>query len=82
MSKPRLPGLVIEIPDLPEFLRKPQEEILAKIREVLLHRSYATQRSQLARCDNVRFAPEGDSCVFTQKGRPLLHVRFVAMKQG
>jgi hypothetical protein len=82
MSKPRLPGLVIETADLPEFLRKPEEEILAKIREVLLHRSYVAQRAVLAKCDDVEFAPTRDSCVFTRKGRPLLHVRFVALKTG
>lgn len=80
MSKPRLPGLVIEVDDLPAFLRRPEEEKLAKIREVLLHRSYAAQRAQLAKCDNVRFAPEGDACIFTRKGGALLHVRFVPLK--
>ena len=79
MSKPRLPGLVIEVEDLPAFLAQPEEAKLAKVREVLLHRTYAHQRAQLAKCDNVRFAPEGDACIFTRKGGPLLHVRFVAL---
>jgi hypothetical protein len=36
---------------------------------VLLHRAYAVQRAQLAKCDGVQFSPDRDSCVFAAKGR-------------
>jgi hypothetical protein len=50
----RLPGLVIEVEDLPGFLTKPDEDILQHVRAVLLHRAYAVQRAQLAKCDGGR----------------------------
>ncbi len=79
MSK-RLPGLVIEVESLPEFLAKSDEDILQHVRSVLLHRAYAVQRAQLAKCDGVQFSPTKDSCVFAAKGRALLHVRFAQLK--
>ena len=79
MSK-RLPGLVIEVEDLPGFLAKPDEDILQHVRSVLLLRAYAVQRAQLAKCDGVKFSPTKDSCVFSAKGRALLHVRFAQLK--
>jgi hypothetical protein len=79
MSK-RLPGLVIEVEDLPGFLAKSDEDILQHVRAVLLHRAYAVQRAQLAKCDGVQFSPTKDSCVFAAKGRALLHVRFAQLK--
>ena len=79
MSK-RLPGLVIEVENLPGFLAKPDEDILQHVRSVLLHRAYAIQRAQLAKCDGVQFSPDRDSCVFAAKGRALLHVRFAQLK--
>ena len=79
MSK-RLPGLVIEVEDLPGFLAKSDEDILRHVRSVLLHRAYAVQRAQLAKCDGVQFSPTKDSCVFSAKGRALLHVRFAQLK--
>ena len=79
MSK-RLPGLVIEVENLPGFLAKPDEDILQHVRSVLLHRAYAVQRAQLAKCDGVQFSPTKDSCVFSAKGRALLHVRFAQLK--
>ena len=79
MSK-RLPGLVIEVEDLPGFLAKSDEDILQHVRAVLLHRAYAVQRAQLAKCDGVQFSPTKDSCVFSAKGRALLHVRFAQLK--
>ena len=79
MSK-RLPGLVIEVEDLPGFLAKSDEDILQHVRSVLLHRAYAVQRAQLAKCDGVQFSPTKDSCVFSSKGRALLHVRFAQLK--
>ena len=79
MSK-RLPGLVIEVENLPGFLAKPDEDILQHVRSVLLHRAYAVQRAQLAKCDGVQFSPDRDSCVFAAKGRALLHVRFAQLK--
>ena len=79
MSK-RLPGLVIEVEDLTGFLAKPDEDILQHVRSVLLHRAYAIQRAQLAKCDGVQFSPDRDSCVFAAKGRALLHVRFAQLK--
>jgi hypothetical protein len=79
MSK-RLPGLVIEVESLPEFLAKSDEDILQHVRSVLLHRAYAIQRAQLAKCDGVQFSPTKDSCVFAAKGRALLHVRFAQLK--
>jgi len=79
MSK-RLPGLVIEVEDLPGFLAKSDEDILQHVRSVLLHRAYAVQRAQLAKCDGVQFSPTKDSCVFAAKGRALLHVRFAQLK--
>ncbi len=79
MSK-RLPGLVIEVENLPGFLAKPDEDILQHVRSVLLHRAYAVQRAQLAKCDGVQFSPTKDSCVFAAKGRALLHVRFAQLK--
>jgi hypothetical protein len=79
MSK-RLPGLVIEVENLPGFLAKSDEDILQHVRSVLLHRAYAVQRAQLAKCDGVQFSPTKDSCVFAAKGRALLHVRFAQLK--
>jgi hypothetical protein len=79
MSK-RLPGLVIEVEDLPGFLAKSDEDILRHVRSVLLLRAYAVQRAQLAKCDGVQFSPTKDSCVFSAKGRALLHVRFAQLK--
>jgi hypothetical protein len=79
MSK-RLPGLVIEVEDLPGFLAKSDEDILKHVRSVLLLRAYAVQRAQLAKCDGVKFSPTKDSCVFSAKGRALLHVRFAQLK--
>jgi hypothetical protein len=79
MSK-RLPGLVIEVEDLPGFLAKSDEDILQHVRSVLLLRAYAVQRAQLAKCDGVQFSPTKDSCVFSAKGRALLHVRFAQLK--
>ena len=79
MSK-RLPGLVIEVENLPEFLTKSDEDILQHVRSVLLLRAYTVQRAQLAKCDGVQFSPTKDSCVFSAKGRALLHVRFAALK--
>ena len=79
MSK-RLPGLVIEVENLPEFLAKSDEDILQHVRSVLLLRAYAVQRAQLAKCDGVQFSPTKDSCVFSAKGRALLHVRFAQLK--
>jgi hypothetical protein len=79
MSK-RLPGLVIEVENLPEFLAKSDEDILRHVRSVLLLRAYAIQRAQLAKCDGVQFSPTKDSCVFSAKGRALLHVRFAQLK--
>jgi hypothetical protein len=79
MSK-RLPGLVIEVEDLPGFLAKSDEDILQHVRSVLLLRAYAVQRAQLAKCDGVQFSPAKDSCVFSAKGRALLHVRFAPLK--
>ncbi len=79
MSK-RLPGLVIEVESLPEFLAKSDEDILQHVRSVRLHRAYAVQRAQLAKCDGVQFSPTKDSCVFAAKGRALLHVRFAQLK--
>jgi hypothetical protein len=79
MSK-RLPGLVIEVENLPEFLAKSDEDILQHVRSVLLHRAYAVQRTQLAKCDGVQFSPTKDACVFAAKGRALLHVRFAQLK--
>ena len=79
MSK-RLPGLVIEVESLPEFLAKSDEDILQHVRSVLLLRAYAVQRAQLAKCDGVQFSPAKDSCVFAAKGRALLHVRFAQLK--
>ena len=79
MSK-RLPGLVIEVENLAGFLVKPDEDILQHVRSVLLHRAYAIQRAQLAKCDGVQFSPDRDSCVFSAKGRALLHVRFAQLK--
>ena len=78
MSK-RLPGLVIEVENLAGFLAKPDEDILQHVRAVLLHRAYAVQRVQLAKCDGVQFSPDRDSCVFSAKGRALLHVRFAQL---
>jgi hypothetical protein len=79
MSK-RLPGLVIEVEDLPGFLAKSDEDILQHVRSVLLLRAYAVQRAHLAKCDGVQFSPTKDSCVFSAKGRALLHVRFAQLK--
>ena len=79
MSK-RLPGLVIEVENLPGFLAKSDEDILQHVRSVLLLRAYAVQRAQLAKCDGVQFSPTKDSCVFSAKGRALLHVRFAQLK--
>jgi hypothetical protein len=79
MSK-RLPGLVIEVENLAAFLAKPDEDILQHVRAVLLHRAYAVQRPPLAKCDGVQFSPTKDSCVFSAKGRALLHVRFAQLK--
>ena len=79
MSK-RLPGLVIEVESLPDFLAKSDEDILQHVRSVLLLRAYAVQRAQLAKCDGVQFSPTKDSCVFAAKGRALLHVRFAQLK--
>jgi hypothetical protein len=79
MSK-RLPGLVIEVENLAEFLAKSDEDILQHVRLVLLLRAYAVQRAQLAKCDGVQFSPAKDSCVFAAKGRALLHVRFAQLK--
>ena len=79
MSK-RLPGLVIEVEDLPGFLAKSDEDILQHVRSVLLLRAYAVQRAQLAKCDGVQFSPTKDACVFSAKGRALLHVRFAQLK--
>jgi hypothetical protein len=79
MSK-RLPGLVIEVEDLLVFLAKSDEDILQHVRSVLLLRAYAVQRAQLAKCDGVQFSPTKDSCVFSAKGRALLHVRFAPLK--
>ena len=79
MSK-RLPGLVIEVEDLPGFLAKADEDILQHVRSVLLHRAYAVQRAQLAKCGGVQFSPTKDACVFSAKGRALLHVRFAQLK--
>jgi len=79
MSK-RLPGLVIEVEGLPGFLAKSDEDILQHVRSVLLLRAYAAQRAQLAKCDSVQFSPTKDSCVFSAKGRALLHVRFAQLK--
>jgi hypothetical protein len=79
MSK-RLPGLVIEVENLQEFLTKSDEDILQHVRSVLLLRAYAVQRAQLAKCDGVQFSPTKDSCIFSAKGRALLHVRFAQLK--
>ena len=68
MSK-RLPGLVIEVESLPEFLAKSDEDILQHVRSVLLHRAYAVQRAQPAKCDGVQFSPTKESCVFAAKGQ-------------
>lgn len=78
----RLPGLIIEVEDLAVFLGKTDEDILQHVRSVLLHRAYAHQRAQLAKCDKVQFSPSKDSCMFSSKGRPLLHVRFAPVKAG